>query len=161
MCKLVKEVIELIETFNFGQIVFFICLLAAAVKGAGSFLDWLLEKVKISRDKDFKKRQQEQENKEIKSDYEELKQQLSDITRIVAILIDSDKDDIKSWITEKHHYFCYEKGYIDDYSLDCMEKRFKHYQDENGNSFVEDLMRDVRNLPKVSMNNTNINKKQK
>ena len=28
----------------------------------------------------------------------------------IGVLLASDKDDIKSWITEKHHYFCYEKG---------------------------------------------------
>ena len=59
-----------------------------------------------------------------------------------------DKDDIKAWITQQHHYFCYELKCIDDFSLDCIEKRFKHYQDENGNSFVENLMNELRTLPK-------------
>jgi hypothetical protein len=36
----------------------------------------------------------------------------------------SDKDSIKAFITKEHHYFCYEKGWIDDYNLDCLEKRF-------------------------------------
>lgn len=68
----------------------------------------------------------------------------------VDMLIASDKDDIKAYITKEHHYFCYEKGYIDDYSLDCLERRYGHYKDEGGNSFAEDLMKDVRTLPKVS-----------
>ena len=61
------------------------------------------------------------------------------------------KDDIKSWLVEKHHYFCYEKGYIDDYSLDCMERRYRHYADEGGNSYAATLMAEVRALPKMSM----------
>ena len=65
-------------------------------------------------------------------------------------MVESDKDDIKAWITEKHHFYCYEKRHIDDYSLDCIEKRYAHYQDEGGNSFVEDLMKDIRKLPKTS-----------
>ena len=69
----------------------------------------------------------------------------------MSILLASDKDDIKSWITEKHHYFCYEKKVIDDYSLDCIEKRYQHYVDEGGNSYVATLMREIRALPKVSM----------
>jgi hypothetical protein len=41
-------------------------------------------------------------------------------------------------------------NYIDDYSLDCLERRFKHYQDEGGNSYIEDLMKDLRSLSKRS-----------
>jgi len=67
----------------------------------------------------------------------------------VKLLIDSDKDNIKAWITDKHHYFVMTLGEIDNFSLDCIEKRFQHYIDENGNSFVEDLMEDLRALPKI------------
>lgn len=54
---------------------------------------------------------------------------LQNLATKIDMLIDSDKDDIKSFITEKHHYYCYKVGYIDDFSLDCIEKRFKHYSD--------------------------------
>ena len=46
--------------------------------------------------------------------------------------------------------FCYEKRQIDDYSLDCLEKRYTHYVEEGGNSFIHDLMEDIRALPKTS-----------
>ena len=76
---------------------------------------------------------------------------MEETKKTMSILLASDKDDIKSWITEKHHYFCYEKKVIDDYSLDCIEKRYQHYVDEGGNSYVATLMREIRALPKVSM----------
>ena len=72
---------------------------------------------------------------------------LKDLSTKIDMLIDSDKDDIKSYITREHHYFCYKLGYIDDFSLDCIEKRFKHYSDEGGNSFIENFMKDLRALP--------------
>lgn len=84
-------------------------------------------------------------------DRQELIQKLDETKETVRILLESDKDDIKSWITEKHHYFCYEKKVIDDYSLDGIEKRYQHYVDEGGNSYAETLMKDIRALPKVSM----------
>ena len=77
-----------------------------------------------------------------------LDEKLESLMNKINLLIASDRDDIKSWITEKHHYYCYSQEWIDDYSLDCIEKRFKHYQDENGNSFVENLMNELRTLPK-------------
>lgn len=84
-------------------------------------------------------------------DKQELIDKMEETKKTMSILLASDKDDIKSWITEKHHYFCYEKKVIDDYSLDCIEKRYQHYVDEGGNSYVATLMREIRALPKVSM----------
>lgn len=81
---------------------------------------------------------------------EQNREALDSLKESVHLLLASDKDDIKAWITEKHHYFVYELKYIDDYSLDCIEKRYAHYKDEGGNSFVADLMRDIRSLPKVN-----------
>jgi hypothetical protein len=64
------------------------------------------------------------------------------------ILIESDKDDIKAYITREYHYFVEEKKWIDKFSLDCIEKRYAHYVDEGGNSFILDLMNELRKLPK-------------
>ena len=44
---------------------------------------------------------------------------------ILSILIDSDKDDIRGWIVEKHHFYI-AQGWIDDFSMDCIEKRYAH-----------------------------------
>lgn len=84
-------------------------------------------------------------------DRQELIKKIDETKSTISVLLASDKDDIKSWITEKHHYFCYEKKVIDDYSLDCIEKRYQHYLDEGGNSYIATLMNEIRALPKVSM----------
>lgn len=84
-------------------------------------------------------------------DKQELIKKIDETKTTIGVLLASDKDDIKSWITEKHHYFCYEKKVIDDYSLDCIEKRYQHYLDEGGNSYIATLMNEIRALPKVSM----------
>ena len=73
---------------------------------------------------------------------------LEKMQKQIDLLIESDKDDIKAYITKEHHYFCYEKGWIDDYSLDCIEKRYGPYVEEKGNSFVKSLMIELRSLPK-------------
>lgn len=58
------------------------------------------------------------------------------------------KESIKAYVTERHHFFVYEHGWIDDYSMECLERRFLIYQHEHGNSFVEGLMDEIRALPK-------------
>ena len=66
----------------------------------------------------------------------------------IDMLIESDKDDIKAYITSKHHHFCYEQKWIDDFSLDCLERRYAHYTEEGGNSFIKSFMEELRSLPK-------------
>lgn len=68
----------------------------------------------------------------------------------IKLLLESDRDDIKAWITREHNYFCNKLGEIDTYSLDCINKRYQHYVKEKGNSFIEDLMNEIKALPKVA-----------
>lgn len=68
----------------------------------------------------------------------------------IKLLLESDRDDIKAWITREHNYFCNKLGEIDTYSLDCINRRYQHYVKEKGNSFIEDLMNEIKALPKVA-----------
>lgn len=149
---------ELLNTFNIEQILLFIVILAAAIKGVVVWIDWAKEKIgqlttKREEKKDLQKKiedliksQQEMEH-EVESCQLQVKETINRLERSIKLLMDSDKDDIKAWITQQHHYFCYELGYIDDYNLDCLERRFSHYEKEGGNSFAHDLMNDIRALP--------------
>lgn len=68
--------------------------------------------------------------------------------RNTELLIDSDKENIKSLLLS--NYYRWTKiGKIDLYTLNTLEEKFKKYKKENGNTFVEDLMKQMRSLPKV------------
>ena len=92
-------------------------------------------------------------------DYEKSVASLS--TRLKAIsdktdlIIESDKDSMKSYITDKY-YECTHKGYIEIHTLETLEKTFKNYLDRNGNTFVSDLMEELRELPKDKPKNRDI-----
>ena len=77
------------------------------------------------------------------------------------MLIDSDKDAIKAFITQRHHHYVYEKGWIDDYSLDCIERRYVHYNDQGGNSFIGNLMSELREIPRRPQSSMNTEEKEK
>lgn len=152
---------ELFTTYTVDEIVIFIILLAFAIKELITFIDWAKERFKKQVDTAVEEENSETEllskinsvdgkMKDIADAINKNEETIGEMKKTINLLVESDKDDIKAWITEKHHYFVYELGYIDDYNLDCMEKRFKHYQDEKGNSFAGDLMDEVRKLPKVS-----------
>ena len=133
---------EFLTKFSISEIIIFTVLLLSSVKGIITFFDWLISKgTQI-----FVKRYQKP--KELENNVQEMAKAIGELTKKVNMLIESDKDDIKAFITRQHHYFVYQKGWIDDYSLDCIEKRYNHYQDEGGNSFIGSLMEEIRDLPK-------------
>ena len=157
---------ELFTKYTLTQIILFIFVFATSLKGFFTLWDYFYDKIK----KHFKEETEEEQDKidiakhladisaQIENinaqhtlDRQELIKKIDETNATISVLLASDKDDIKSWITEKHHYFCYESKCIDYQSLDCIEKRYRHYVDEGGNSYVADLMNEIRALPKVSM----------
>ena len=151
--------LELLQHYSIPEIFLFIVLLALAFKSVVCFFEWLEERIKKTFNIKFRKiSEKERINKRIE-DGENLTFQLrehqkrddealQDLSKKIDILIESDRDAIKTYITKEHHKFCYNKGWIDDFSLDCLEKRFKHYADEGGNSFICGFMQELRALPK-------------
>lgn len=157
--------VELLTQFTLTEVLIAVTLFAIAVKGIVSFYDWVVEKfLKIYK---TKKRPEELHNESLlkieahQREYEELKERqtelalrqdkleghLNNFEQKIDLLIESDKDDIKSYITEKYDLFVKGIGSIDKYNLDCVERRYEHYKEENGNSFVADLVAEIRRLP--------------
>lgn len=143
---------KLLTNYSPTDIIMYTVILCLAVKGVVSFIDWACDRVRRYYDKDHDERE---EIDTIKEDVDELKESKEDtnnsvdkINDSIAMLIESDKESIKAYVTERHHFFVYEHGWIDDYSMECLERRFLIYQHEHGNSFVEGLMDEIRALPK-------------
>lgn len=147
--------LELLKNYSLDEIAIFVVMLGLAIKGFIDFWDWAKARIiKPAEEKNEENKEKENMEKAIvdnQKEIENLKKSQKEILRILNILVDSDRDDIKAWITEKHHYFCYNLKYVDDYSLQCLEARYKHYKDENGNTFIDKFMTDIRALPVVSV----------
>lgn len=155
--------LELLQAYSLNQILIFIIMLALAIKGLVSFYDWGHERLKKSFDRNSQKTKEKEglENRLHNYDVQIEKlmkaqdtttEKVENILNKIELLINSDKDATKAYITDKHHFYCYKQKWIDDYALDCLEKRFEHYLQENGNSFVEDLMKEIRDLPRLPPN---------
>ena len=140
--------IQLFTNYTVSEIIIFFFVLILAIKKLVDFIDWYKKRTRQAVEEADKPAQLEQAIDKHEHQLSEIKSQLSDIKQSINLLIESDKDDIKQSITKEHHYFCYKLGSIDDYSLDCLERRYSHYTDEGGNSFVKTLMEQVRMLPR-------------
>ena len=153
--------LDLLNQYSLSEIIIFLIFFAIAIKECVNFFDWCKKRLGAVYNKENNR---QIENKELHDAIENnmkmidnlIKQQnkvlldIESLNKSITMLIESDKDDIKAWITEKHHYYCYNLKYIDDYNLECIEKRYHHYVDEGGNSFIANLMAELRQLPKVS-----------
>lgn len=151
---------ELLQNYSIGELITIIIALGLSIKGFINFYDWAADRVRKVFNKQTKQEKEKQEildkleaqslaTQEVTKELKTIRQENSALKNKLDILFESDKDDIRAWITQQHHYFM-SIGCIDDYSLDCLERRFKHYQQEGGNSYIEDLMKDLRKLPKKS-----------
>lgn len=150
---------DLLQHYSLSDIVFFIVFLSVAVKGFITFFDWARNRLRqtfdvehqhLSEKERLEKRLQDNNQmiKILQESQQKSDELLKDLSDKINMLIESDRDDIKAFITEKHHYYCYQKKWIDDFSLECLEKRYKHYEEEGGNSFIGGFMQQLRNLPK-------------
>lgn len=151
--------ITLLQQYSLSDILIFLILFALSVKSLITFFDWAYSRIKIIFSKEFLELNAKEElqqrlhhGSQIMNSLQQRQQQtdkiLENLSKKIDMLIDSDKDSIKLSITKQHHYFCYQVGWIDDFSLDCLERRFQHYREEGGNSFIQNFMEQLHALPK-------------
>ena len=160
---------ELLEHYSISDIVLFVVLIAVSIKGIVDFIDWAHKRLKEKYDRENTSETihneiierlegHEKRIQRIEQNQLDIIKSLESLNNKINVLIESDKDDIKADLTRIHHFYCYNQKWIDDYTLECCEKRYKHYRDEGGNSFIEGFMNELRNLPKKPPENaiTNI-----
>lgn len=153
---------ELLQTYNISEIILFIFLILIAVKevielyryfkgiikGGLTKEDYYEDKINEVIEKvDTLSERYDKILIEMKNMQDEYNSHFEEQGKSLTILLESDRDDIKGYIVEKHHHFT-QQGWIDDFSMDVLTRRFKHYKDEGGNSYAERLMKELDQLPK-------------
>lgn len=78
----------------------------------------------------------------------EVKDNVYTLNEKTNILLESDKESIKSTITEKYYESTRQK-YIEIHTLESLETLYEKYLKENGNTFVSGLMKELRTLPHI------------
>lgn len=82
----------------------------------------------------------------IQEQLHEITDKLSELKEDLTELKASDLDDIKGFIIDAHEKFM-ALGYIDDQHLEVLDRRYRHYKAEGGNTYVDRLMSDLMALP--------------
>ena len=84
-------------------------------------------------------------DKEIKTIKSEV---LRELRNDIALLMESDKESIKSYIIKEYQYWM-RQGKIDIYSWASIQERYAKYTKEKGNTFVSGMVEELRRLPKI------------
>ena len=154
---------ELLARFELTDIIIMLTLLIVGAEKLIKAIDWLRARFRKSYDEENTLKEEVEdlnkfyeEKKVVDDGFAKVNARIDSICDLVNMLVESDKESIKAYITERHHFFVQERKWIDYHSMDCLERRFAIYEKEHGNSFVEDLMNDLRQLPKMPIDqNTN------
>lgn len=161
---------EILATLSFVQLVALLFGLMVAAKELTGLLDYFYLLVRKHFDKEYKTTEEKAEllrrfelneaNDERRNEeYKKLEETLMEaIARLdarmdaqdekIQQLLDSDKNAIKAWIVREYHFFKEQQGWVDDFSMDTIERRFGNYEKEGGNSYVHSLIEELRKMPK-------------
>jgi hypothetical protein len=154
--------LKLLENFTVEQTIFFLIVLALAIKGILDFYDWLRKKNREKFDADYEKikdhdaivaKQEdlEQHYQELNNSYSELSGEFLGFSSVVnddlKIIKKSMMHDIKQWIIQQHKKHM-DKGWVAIEDLNMLEYRFADYQALGGNGTIPSLMDELRALPK-------------
>lgn len=143
--------LNLLQNYSIGEIFIFIIILALAAKELFTLVDYFKKKLYDGYDGRQKIEDEREEFKkelvEFKKSLEELRENQTKNQEILNVLIQSDVEDIRSWIVREHHYYRDNpEAMIDDFQMDCIEKRFACYEKEGGNSYIHDLVYELREI---------------
>ena len=141
--------LALLKSYSIGDIIIFRVILALAVKEVISLYQYFAKGLSDSFNNKYKKQEtlndlSEKINKltiMVKQLQEDNKQQ----NKKIENLIDSDVQDIRSWIVQQYHA-CQQGKQLDPFEMDCVERRYACYDKEGGNSYIHNLVDEIRKM---------------
>lgn len=134
--------LNLFNQYSLEEIIIFVILLLFALKELFQLKDFFSGRMQLAVEK-----------QQIMDKYDKVIQEV--ITKIdniedrLKLLTESDKDDIKSWLIERRDFYRQNPDIpVSTYMMDTIEKRYCIYKQEGGNSFVDEIMTELRDRAK-------------
>lgn len=139
---------SLFGQFGLTEIILIIFAVLLAGKEILTVVDWYKNRGKNRFKAEEALEKQQEQMAEIIELQKSQKAEMKSMNDKIEMLITSDKNDIKAWIVDKYHEVM-EKEAIDTYELDLLERRYQDYKQEGGNSYIEELVLEMRKLHKT------------
>lgn len=155
------EISTLLTQHSIEELVILIVLILFALKALNELVAYFYSKIKQhfgikSNEEEWEKGVSKNFDK-VFEEIEYLKKQNSQTHKHqkqldtgLALVQERLQENTRSYLINAHHRFCYEIHAIDDLSLQAMERRYLYYKTAGGDSFIDNLMDEVRSLPKIN-----------
>lgn len=125
--------VELLATYSIAEIIIFLFMIAVAAQESIKLIDFFYDKLK----RHF-----------LGIESAPRADAVRQIQEKVDLLIASDKDNIRGWVVQQHQYLKKHPEDLDEMMMDCLEKRYGHYKAEGGNSYIDQLIENLRTMHK-------------
>lgn len=157
-----NELNTLFAHYTFQELIVIIIGLLLVGQGIWRLIDFYYEKYQIQIGKKINKEEWEKnlansvdsmdkkidelfaQNKETHARQDKTEQTLS-------VLQERMQENTRSFLIDAHHKFCYQLKRIDDLNLQSIERRYLYYKTAGGDTFIDQLMVDIRALPRIGV----------
>lgn len=134
--------LNLFNQYSLEEIIIFVILLVFAIKEFFQLKDFFSGRMCLAV-----------ERQQIMEKYDKVIQEvitkINNIEERLELLTESDRDDIKSWLIERRDFYRQNPDLpVSTYMMDTIEKRYYIYKQEGGNSFVDEIMTELRDRAK-------------
>lgn len=151
----------LFSQHSLEELIVFIVLILLAVQGVWKAIGFFVEKYEISTGKKIDSIQWKENLSESLTTLDEKIDLLSEqnekthekqeqLEDTVTLLQERMQENTRSYLIDAHHKFCYQIKKIDDLNLQSLERRYLYYKSSGGDTFIDNLMEDIRELPRVN-----------
>lgn len=148
--------------WSIEESIVYIVALILAIKVVWSSIEWVWDKIKIRLAITNKKEKWEnniskqltelhkaisnleQQNQAIQKEEEKVNANLNVVQERL-------QEDTRSFLIDAHHKFCYQIKSIDDINMQSLERKYLYYKTAGGNSFIDGLMEEIRELPRINI----------
>ena len=134
---------NLLNTFDFKTIMLVLFLVAVGARE-------LIQLYRYFRTRIYGKFEMQDNEKETMNNMEKSMQsvllELKDIDKKLTLLQVSNRDSIKSWILMSYQKYKENNAQLDSMQMDLLERRYQHYKDQGGNSYIDEIMEELRSI---------------
>lgn len=135
--------VQFFQQYTLEATIIFLFMFGTALKQGYELVQYFRNKTVDHVDKI---REQEETLEKVVKSIQQQQKQLQSITDKIDELLASDKDAIKSWIVMLYKQHKKDPSGLNSMQMDLLERRFSHYKKEGGNSYIDNLMQELREI---------------
>lgn len=157
-------VTTLLSQYSIESIIITGIVVAVSIRFLGELIDWFSKNLRQyfnvrNEEEEFKatvlesvkkisERQKEQARLSEERD-KKIFDRINEMQKGVDLLQERMQDSSRAYIIDKFHHYK-DIGAIDDMGLNDLERRFMYYKNAGGDTFIDGLMAEIRDLPHLS-----------